>query len=347
MNDIGVIAIGRNEGERLRRCLTSVIGQAGCAAVVYVDSNSSDGSVGLARALGADVVELDMSLPFSAARARNAGFERLRRAHPQVEFVQFIDGDCEVAAGWLEIARTALVTRLELAAVCGRRRERHPERSVYNRLADIEWDTPVGDARSCGGDAMLRAAAFRQVGGYDPSVIAGEEPEMCVRLRALGWKVARLDAEMTLHDADMTRFAQFWRRMVRTGHAFAEGAWMHGRPPERHAARETRSIVLWGLLLPLAIIAAAWPLPLASTVLAALYPFQAARVAIREGRRRKLPAGDAWAYAAALIGGKFPQLIGAMKFWSGKLLGRRIALIEYKTAAAHCPTPHRSPAAAG
>ena len=345
MNDVGVIAIGRNEGERLRRCLASVVGQPGCAAVVYVDSNSTDGSVPLARAAGADVVELDMSLPFSAARARNAGFERLRQTHPHVAFVQFVDGDCEVVAGWLERARTALAGRLELAAVCGRRRERHPERSVYNRLADIEWDTPVGDARSCGGDAMLRAAALCQVGGYNPSVIAGEEPELCVRLRAKGWKIARLDGEMTLHDADMTRFMQLWRRMVRAGHAFAEGAWMHGRRPERHAAKETRSIVLWGALLPLAIVTLAWQLPLASIAIAALYPLQTTRLAVREGRRRNLAPRDAWAYAASIVGGKFPQLIGAMKFWSGKLLGRRTALIEYKSPAP-APAPAPRPRAA-
>jgi GT2 family glycosyltransferase len=333
MNDVGVIAIGRNEGERLRACLGSVVGR-GCAAVVYVDSNSSDGSVVMARGMGVEVVELDMSLPFSAARARNAGFERLLQVAPGVELVQFVDGDCEVQPTWLDTARATLIARPELAAACGRRRERHPERSIYNRLADIEWDTPVGDARSCGGDAMFRAAALKQVGGYDPAVIAGEEPEMCVRLRAKGWKVTRLGAEMTLHDAAMTRFGQFWRRMVRGGHAFAEGAWMHGRPPERHGVRQTRSAVVWGVAIPVTILALAWPLPLVALGLAAIYPLQVGRLAIREGRRRKLPAREAWAYAAALVVGKFAEAVGVLKFWTGKLRGKRSALIEYKTAPA-------------
>ena len=68
VSEIGVIAIGRNEGERLRRCLDSVVGKG--FSVVYVDSNSTDGSVDFARSVGAEVVELDMSLPFSAARAQ-------------------------------------------------------------------------------------------------------------------------------------------------------------------------------------------------------------------------------------------------------------------------------------
>jgi GT2 family glycosyltransferase len=319
-----------------------VVGQPGCV-VVYVDSNSTDGSVAMAREMGAEVVELDMSIPFSAARARNEGFERLIRVAPDVTLVQFIDGDCEVVAGWMDTARAALEARPELAIVCGRRRERYPDKSIYNKLADIEWDTPVGDARACGGDAMTRVEAFKQVGGYDPAVIAGEEPEMCVRLRARGWKIARLDAEMTIHDADMTRFGQFWKRMVRGGHAYAEGAWMHGRPPERHWVKQVRGIVIWAIVIPLMIVLLAtlsamlrpllWPLALASIALLLLYPLQIARIAIRDGKRRKLSPRDAWAYAASVTIGKFAQAIGAMKFWTGKLRGKRSALIEYKSAA--------------
>jgi GT2 family glycosyltransferase len=184
----------------------------------------------------------------------------------------------------------------------------------------------------------MRVEAFRQVGGYNPAVIAGEEPEMCVRLRQNGWKVARIDAEMTVHDADMTRFGQFWKRMVRGGHAYAEGAWMHGRPPERHWVREMRGIVVWGIVIPVMIVVLAllallyWPLSFGAIALVCLYPLQVARIAIRDGRRRKLPARDAWAYAASVVVGKFAQAIGAMKFWTGKLRGKRSALIEYKGA---------------
>ncbi|HMC94328.1 MAG TPA: glycosyltransferase, partial [Polyangia bacterium] len=209
--------IGRNEGERLRLCLRSL----GCAPVsggegaatdapalagpappcVYVDSGSTDGSVVLARGLGAHVVELDLGTPFTAARARNAGFRRLLEVAPGIAFVQFVDGDCEVVPGWLPRAARRLEERPELAVVCGRRRERFVGASLYNRLCDIEWDTPVGDARACGGDALIRRVALEGVGGYDPRLIAGEEPELCVRLRAAGFKVERLDADMTLHDA--------------------------------------------------------------------------------------------------------------------------------------------------
>ena len=104
---------------------------------------------------------------------------------------------------------------------------------------------------------MIRVEAFRRVGGYDPSIIAGEEPELCLRIRRDGWKILRIDAEMTLHDMAMTRFGQWWRRCVRAGFAYAEGAALHGRGPERHWVRDVRSILFWGIGLPAA--AACWP----------------------------------------------------------------------------------------
>ena len=148
---IGVVVIGRNEGVRLERCLRSLM--QGVGKVVYVDSGSTDGSPQLARSLGVEVLALDMRVPFTAARARNEGFSALQRLLPSMQLVQFVDGDCEVDARWLATAQAFLDQHPEVAVVCGRRRERFPERSVYNLLCDLEWDTPIGEAKACGGDA--------------------------------------------------------------------------------------------------------------------------------------------------------------------------------------------------
>jgi glycosyltransferase involved in cell wall biosynthesis len=320
----GVVVIGRNEGERLRRCLASA--RAGAARVVYVDSGSTDGSIDMARAMGAAMVALDAREPFTAARARNAGARRLREEMPELAFVQFVDGDCEIVDGWCERALEILDAQPELAVACGRRRERRPRSSVYNLLCDIEWDTPVGEARSCGGDAMMRLAAFVAVGGFRDDLIAGEEPELCVRLRAAGWRIWRLDAEMTLHDAALTRFGQWWRRTLRGGYAYAQGAQLHGARPERYGVRESRSIWFWALGVPFAATAlvfafGAWGL---ATLLA--YPVQVARLAARGGRS---PAENWWR-AAFLVLGKFPELLGQLQFLLRHSLGARPRLIEYK-----------------
>ncbi|AIL61580.1 glycosyltransferase [Pseudomonas alkylphenolica] len=321
---IGVVVIGRNEGQRLERCLASLEGSAD--KVVYVDSGSVDGSVQMARQRGVEVLALDMTRPFTAARARNEGFARLQRLLPTMRHVQFVDGDCEVAAGWLPKAQAFLYAHPAVAVVCGRRRERFPQRSVYNLLCDLEWDTPIGEAKACGGDALMRADAFAAVSGYRASLIAGEEPELCVRLRAAGWKIWRLPEEMTQHDAAMTRFGQWWQRSLRGGYAFAEGAFLHGAAPERHWQRESRRIWIWGLAIPLAIIAASawfggWGL-----LLLLIYPLQAVRLA----RRGVRSARENWLQAVFLVLGKFPEMLGQVKFLLNRFGAGKAVLIEYK-----------------
>src|SRR3954451_1443239 len=117
-DELGIVIIGRNEGERLRRCLESASHHG--LTMVYVDSGSTDDSVAHARASGLEVVTLDPSRPFSAARARNEGFERLREIAPGVRMVQFVDGDCELSGSWLEQAAEVIDGRHDVAAVCGR-----------------------------------------------------------------------------------------------------------------------------------------------------------------------------------------------------------------------------------
>ncbi len=328
MSKIGLVTIGRNEGERLKNSLLSVLGKVD--QIVYVDSGSTDGSVQLARSLGVSVVELDLSIPFTAARARNAGFYHLLQLNPEIEFVQFVDGDCEVVDGWIETAVKELQNQPNLAVVCGRRRERFPEKSIYNLLCDIEWNTPIGEAKACGGDAMMRVKALQQVGGFNGNLIAGEEPELCVRLRQNNWKIFRIDAEMTLHDAQMFKFAQWWKRNVRAGHAFAEGAAMHGGEPERHWVKESRSNWLWGLLVPSAAILMAFITHGWSLLLFLVYPILGFR--IYRYLRQQLPGKPAAFYALFCVLGKFPQVQGQLQFYCNRLLNKRSTLVEYKTA---------------
>jgi GT2 family glycosyltransferase len=330
LQPVGIVVIGRNEGNRLQDCLISVMDEP--ATVVYVDSGSTDGSLALAQSLGVYVVKLDLSIPFTAARARNVGFEYLLQVKPNIEFVQFVDGDCRVVEGWLELAMGELLTQPEVVVVCGRRREEFPTHSIYNRLCDIEWDTPVGEVKACGGDSMMRASAFKKVGGFNPTLIAGEEPELCVRLRQAGGKVLRIDAEMTLHDAQITHVSQWWKRSQRAGHAYAEGSWLHGYSPERHWIKESRSIWLWGLLLPLLAIASAWLTSGLSIIfLVMIYALLVYRVH-QSTLQRGLKSKDAFLYSLSCVMGKLPQVQGQIQFYISRLLKRQRTLVEYKKA---------------
>jgi GT2 family glycosyltransferase len=322
-SQFGTVVIGRNEGERLKRCLFSA---SEAALVIYVDSGSTDESVTWTKDHGFIVIELDTNIMFTAARARNAGFSYLRKAAPNIEFVQFVDGDCEMNQGWPSTATSFLNTHHDVCAVFGRRRERYPGRSIYNRLCDSEWDVPVGEARAFGGDVMIRTAALEGAGGYRDDFIAGEEPELCVRLRAAGWQIWRLDCEMTLHDAAMTRFSQWWLRTVRSGYAFAQGAAVHGALPERHWVWESRRAVLWGMLLPLTCVMALVAFGAWGFAAWLVYPLQIARrMARQKGPLRRRAEISGFELLA-----RFPESMGLLRFLRDRMLRRIGPLIEYK-----------------
>jgi glycosyltransferase involved in cell wall biosynthesis/GT2 family glycosyltransferase len=335
---VGVVVIGRNEGERLRRCLESHTG----VRIVYVDSGSTDGSVELCRSRSISVVELDLSVPFTAARARNAGAAHLLRTYPELQYIQFVDGDCEVCPGWFEQAEAALAADAGAAVVCGWVRERYPERTIYNRLCGMDWNGPVGPVDACGGNAMMRVAAFVGASGFCETLIAGEEPELCSRLRGSGWRVVRLDAEMVLHDSAMTRFRQWWRRVVRCGYAYAAVSRLVGPGRKRIWTREFRSNWVWGAVLPLMILAALPLLPVAALVLAAGYVVLGLRI-YRGRRRNGEKRADARLYSTFCVLAKFPLALGQARYYRDRLLGRTRTLIEYKGMTPPDPVPPTPP----
>ena len=322
----GFIVIGRNEGDRLERSLRSV---SAAARVVYVDSGSTDHSVARARNLGVEVVSLDEEAPFTAARARNAGFNHLVRRWPELDWIQFVDGDCELDPEWIGEALAALVAQPTVAVVSGRLEERNADASVYNRLCAMEWNRPAGETDASGGIAMVRRSAFDEVGGFDSKLIAGEEPDFCIRLRRNGWKILRLDATMASHDAAITNFSQWWTRMVRGGHAFAGSATRHGLTRERYGVRESLSIWFWAVFVPVISIGlvsqtAGW-----SLLGFSLYPVQVARIAHRR-KSRGDETGDAWLYAFFCMLAKWPQWLGQVRFVYDRALRKAPQVIEYK-----------------
>jgi GT2 family glycosyltransferase len=321
---LAIVVIGRNEGKRLHRCLRSVLSQG--YPVFYVDSGSTDGSADVAHAAGAEVISLASDRPFTAARGRNVGFRRALECDSALAYVQFVDGDCELELGWLEAARAYLEAHIDVAVVCGRRREIHPRASIFNRLIDMEWAGIPGEVAACGGDALIRVDALAEVGGYDETLIAGEDPELCLRIRRCGWRIARLPNPMTLHDAAITELRQWLKRSMRAGHAYAE---RFSRHRDHDASRRIASAVLWAGALPALVLVISPFHPSALLVLLVAYGILWLRIVFH---RAHLTPGfaDRTLYASACILGKFPELYGAARFAFGNLSRRPRRLIEYK-----------------
>ncbi len=327
---ISVVVIGRNEGERLERCLRSVqAADTGGNAIelIYVDSDSTDGSPERARALGARVLRVRPTRP-SAAIGRNAGWRAATGSH-----VLFLDGDTVLERDFLPAALRELHTSPEIAVVWGHRREIAPSASLYNRVLDLDWIYPPGDTEFCGGDALFRREVLERSGGFDDTLIAGEEPELCARLRAMGYRIRHIDLPMTGHDLAITHWRQYWRRAERAGHAYAEVSARFADTPFPLWSRESRrnlwhgGVVVGGLtIIPLALLAGMPGLAVAGVAVAGGI---VARTAWR-ARWKSANPGTLLTYALHSHLQQVPILWGQLARRRDRRRGRVRGLIEYK-----------------
>jgi glycosyltransferase involved in cell wall biosynthesis len=327
---VSVVVIGRNEGERLEHCLRSV--QAADTAgrnveLIYVDSDSTDGSPERAQRLGARVLRVQPARP-SAAIGRNAGWRVATGTH-----VLFLDGDTVLERDFLPAALREIETSPAIAVVWGHRREIAPSASLYNRALDLDWIYPPGDTEFCGGDALFRRSALERSGGFDDTLIAGEEPELCARLRAMGYRIRHIDVPMTGHDLAITHWRQYWRRAERAGHAYAEVSARFAGTTTPLWSRESRrnlwhgGLVTAGLAgIPLALLAELPGLAVAGVAAAAGI---VGRTAWR-ARWKSANTGTLLAYALHSHLQQVPILWGQLAWRRARRRGRVRGLIEYK-----------------
>jgi len=327
LSKTAIVIIGRNEGERLHRCIESM--PKTFYNIVYVDSGSSDGSVKLAKKYKIHVIELDLSTPLSAARARNEGFKHLLRMNPSTKYVQFVDGDCELNNNWVETASQFLEDNSHCAVVCGRLRERHPEASIYNRLCDIEWNGPPGEINACGGIFMVRSDIYQEINGMNQLIIAGEEPEMCFRLRKKGWKIYRIPHDMALHDAAIMNFRQWWLRAMRSGFAYAIRYDMHRKNAQGYCRRESLRIWFWAIIPILSAIFLSYIFSPLFFLLLLIYFIQFLRISISANKRLKNIIYSVL-YGFFTILDKWPQCIGQLLYIKQILMRNCRTIIEHK-----------------
>ena len=327
---VSVVVIGRNEGERLRRCLESIAQMNHPTfnfEILYVDSGSSDNSIALAKELGATVIALHPERP-SAALGRNAGWRAALG-----ETILFLDGDTILHPDFVATALRHL-TDPEVAVVWGHRRELYPEKSIYIRVLDLDWIYRPGFTLYCGGDALFRQSILAATGGFDETLIAGEEPELCRRIAALGFKILHIDHPMTGHDLAITHWRQYWKRSTRAGHAYAEVSQRLDASGQTFWAAETRrnrNRALTLITLCLAGIVASilfrtlWP------TLAVLLFFAA--ISLRSALKARWKSSDPltlFLYGIHSHLQQVPIYCGQLQYRWNRRKGKRVRLLEYK-----------------
>ena len=189
---ISFIIIGKNEGWRLQKCLQSIscmVEQDAIAnyEIIYVDSQSTDNSIGLAKPYGAKVFLITGEC--NAAIARNIG---AKEAMGDILF--FIDGDMELFSGFLPKVLTQ-DGRLEYPFISG----------IFNDVVhDLDWNylhtsrrhkLQEGDADSVetttGGLFLIEHSLWDKVGGMDTRFKRSQDYDLGLRLSQMGYSLHR------------------------------------------------------------------------------------------------------------------------------------------------------------
>ena len=334
---VAVVVIGRNESAHLHACLESI--QAidypqSQVETIYVDSASTDNSPQLAASFGARVIPVSGD-PMTAARGRNAGWTAT-----QAPYILFLDGDTQVHPQFVELALAALDQEPTIAAVWGHRRESAPQASIYNRVLDLDWIYPAGWTEFFGGDVLIRREALASVNGYNPELIAGEEPEMCRRLRAHQldngnpWKILHVDAPMTQHDLRIAHFSQYWKRAIRAGHAYEQvsGLFRNTSDPfwTAEARRNQNRALFWIGLTVVALLASL----VLRSALPVIFPLGLIVLAACRSAWKVRDRSNSW--STLLLFGlhshlqAIPIYLGQLRYRSAKARKQKVTLIEYK-----------------
>jgi hypothetical protein len=130
-----------------------------------------------------------------------------------------------------------------------------------------------------------------------------------------------------MHDAAITKFSQWWKRNVRSGYAFAEGAYLHGAAPDKHWVKESRRAMIWGLLIPILAILLGMLSWLLAVITMLVYPLQITRLTVRN---LKLTIKHPLKIAFFNVLSKFAEMYGQLNYYYLRFFRKTPKLIEYK-----------------
>ncbi|MFN0024850.1 MAG: AAA family ATPase [Parvularculaceae bacterium] len=286
--------------------------------------------LGLAAAKGAGVNIVEIADGPGGGRARNAGYRRLKKEMPDVQYVQFLDAGVMLAPGWLDQAEKFMARRPEVAVLEGRLDLQQRGATALDRVSARSREKPAGEVQSAGSNALYRAEAFETVGGFRGDIVADATADLCIRLRRRGAHVWRSEALMASAEPQRLTFKTWRREASRNGFSYAAGAALHGAPPERFNVKEQSRAFFWGGLAPAAIILAALGFAIAAGAMGAgtnafagvatvivfgltLYGLKITMTSFGAGGAGR----PAWTYGLFATIGHFPEFQGVMRYWFG------------------------------
>jgi len=187
----------RDDAERLRRCLDSIVRASGGSAVelIVADNGSKDGSPEVAQQAGASVLTLP-GVPVAQMRNRAAATAR-------AALIAFVDADHEIGRDWVKAALAAMTDAHVWAAGAeydGPTPNTWVQR-IYDRFrAHRDVMTPVDWLPS--GNLVVRRQAFDQVDGFDENLESCEDVDFCRRIRHGGGQLLSVPTLRSTHFGD-------------------------------------------------------------------------------------------------------------------------------------------------
>ena len=196
--EISIVIKALNEERHIAAAIesaqTALDGMRG--EIILADSASTDRTVEIAAKYPIKIV----SLCRTADRCCGAGVQ-LGYQHSLGHYICIVDGDMRLHRGFLSAAVQFLRDNRDIAGVGGLIVEHETGNIEYvKRASAADVDRLPGEVNrlDCGG--LYRRTAIEAVGYLgDRNLHGGEEMELGVRLRALGWKLARIPVTAVDH----------------------------------------------------------------------------------------------------------------------------------------------------
>jgi GT2 family glycosyltransferase len=236
---LSILIVNWNSKDYLRACLESI--RRTCVhlspQVVVVDGGSFDGC---AEMLAADFPEVEFVQSqdnIGFGRSNNLGFERVTG-----EALLLLNPDTELQPGAVDALLTGL-QQVPDAGLIGARllnsdgslqfASVHPLPTPWNAAWDCDWlrrrwwsrkgrwnaTTPFVVQAVSGACMMMRAATFRELGGFDPRFFMyAEDMDLCFRIHKSGMRVCHAPQAVLIHHgggSSSTHFSKFAEVMIR------------------------------------------------------------------------------------------------------------------------------------